>query len=272
MGCFLKLSFGNFLQVTDDFTSDAPSSDAILFDRVFPPPGALSNNRPSSESRGNKGSTITSNLVTQTTTGSSHDPKTASESAVLKKAAPNLSETVKAQTKPSLSDCRSKNLTEPSSSSGQKTEQCENKTVAKQTDTSSDCTEKASIQPQSEEPEEKRVDPVVALSDHMEAEESTEVENEQQEGWGGMDGEKYQILDSFEEQTDAKVANEDQWGSSLTQPIEPGVTVDEGKTHPEENDDMSVDVSVPKEPAVSAPEDVQVREILTASSNVKSIV
>lgn len=213
-----------------------------------------------------------SNLVTLTTTGSSHDPKTASKSAVLKKAAANLSEAVKAQAKPSFSDCRSKNLTEPSSSSGQKTE-CEKKSVAKQSDASSDCTEKASIQPQPEQPQEKRVDLAVALSDHREAEKSTEVENEQQMGWGGVDGEKYQILDSFEEQPDAEVANEDQWGSSLTQPIESGVTVDdEGKTHPEENDDMSMDVSVSKEPAASAPEDVQVRDILTVSSNVESAV
>ncbi|XP_056883014.1 uncharacterized protein LOC130522542 isoform X2 [Takifugu flavidus] len=243
---------------TDDFTSDALSPSAIIFDKVFTPPGANPNHRCSSESRGNKGSANMSNLVTQTTTGSSHDPKTASESAVLKKAAANLSEAVKAQAKPSFSDCRSKNLREPSSSSGQKTEQCEKKSVAKQTDASSDCTEKASIQPQPEQPQEKRVDLAVALSDHRGAEESTEVEKEQQVGWGGVDGEKYQILDSFEEQTDPKVANEDQWGSSLTQPIEPGVTVDdEGKTHPQENDDMSVDVSVPKEPAASAPEDVQ---------------
>lgn len=256
----------------DDFTSDTPSSDAILFDRVIPPPGAQPNHRPSSKSRGDKGSANMSNLVTQTTTGSSHDPKTASESAVLKKAAANLSEAVKAQAQPSFSDCRSKNSTEPSSSSGPKTEQCEKKSVAKQTEASSDCTEKASIRPPPEQPQEKRADLAVALSDHREAEDSTEVENEQQLGWGGVDGEKYQILDSFEEQTDAKVANEDQRGSSLTQPIDPGVTVDEGKTHPEENDDMSVDVSVPKEPAASAPEDVQVRNILKVSSNLESTV
>lgn len=251
----------------DDFTSDALSSNAILFDRVIP----LPSDRPSSKFRGNKGSANIANLVTQTTTGSSHDPKTASESAVLKKAAANLSEAVQTQAKPSFSDCRSKNLTKPASSSGQKTEQCDKKSVAKQTDASSDCTEKASILPQPEQPQERRVDLAVALSDHREAEKSTEVENEQQVGWCGVDGEKYQILDSFEEQTDAKVANEDQQGSSLTQPIEPGVS-DEGKTHPEENDDMSVDVSVPKEPAASAPEDVQVRNILTVSSNVESAV
>lgn len=264
MGCFLSIIwqfYFIFLQETD-FTSDAPSSDAILFDRVFPPPGT--------QTKGNKGSVIMSNLVTQTTTGSSQDPKTASESAVF---AANLSEAVKDQAKTSFTECRSKNLTEPSSSSGQKTEQCEKQSVAEQADASSDCTEKSSIQPQPEQTQEKRVDPAVALSDHREAEESIKVENEQQVEWGGVDGEKYQILDSFEEQTDANVANEDQRGSSLTQLIEPGVTVDdEGKIHPEENDDMSVDVSDPKEPAASAPEAVQVREILTVSSNVESTV
>ncbi|TWW63591.1 hypothetical protein D4764_03G0005990 [Takifugu flavidus] len=107
------------------------------------------------------------------------------------------------------------------------------KRTCSQTGTGSDDSSvKVFIETQPEQHQEKLVDCAVVTSDHKEAAESSEAEKlpihkqeEEQE-----DGENYQILDSFEEQTDGTLDDEDEHGSSLTQPIEPGVSVDEGKT------------------------------------------
>lgn len=232
--------------VGDDFTSDSLASNAIIFDNVSPPTSW----RPSSQSRGKKQSTNMSKLVTQTTTGSCHNSKSASGSA---KASVVL---------------KSKNSTNTSSSSGQS--QCEKKSSASETNTaSSDCSVRASAEPQLEQPQEKHVGDAVISSGHREAADSTEAENKQQTEKEWEDGENYQILDSFEEQTDEQMDGEDQQGSSFTQLIEPGVSMDdEGKTCPEENVNMSVDVFVPEDPASSTREDVQVQD---GSSSLKQL-
>ncbi|CAG02183.1 unnamed protein product, partial [Tetraodon nigroviridis] len=104
--------------------------------------------------------------------------------------------------------------------------------------------------------EEKHVESAVAKPDHKVGAECKEAEKlpvhkqEEQE-----DGDNYQIIDSFEEQTDEKM---DKQGSSSTQPTEPGVGVDiEGKIHPEEKVGMPVHESAPGEPAASSLENIQ---------------
>lgn len=181
-----------------------------------------------------------SKLVPQTTTGSCHNSKSVSAKAsvVLK----------------------SKNSTKASSSSGQR--QCEKRSPANETNTaSSDCNVRASAEPHPERPHEKHVGGAVVSSDHRETADSTEPEKKQQTEEEWEDGENYQILDSFEEQADEKMDGEDQQGSSLTQLTEPRVSMDdEGKTCPEENVNISVDVSVPEDPASSTRENVQVHK------------
>lgn len=220
----------------DDFTSDSLASNAIIFDEVPP----LSSWRPLYQSSGKNQSTNESKLVTQNTTGSSHNSKSASGS-------PQASV-----------DLKSKISTKSSSSSSQR--QCEEKSPANETNTaSSDCSLRASAEPQVKRPQEKPVGGAVESSDHREAADSTEAERKPQTEKECEDEENYQILDSFEAQTDEKMDDEDQQGSSFTQLIEPGASMDdEGKTCPEENVNMSVDVSVPEDPAPLTRQDVQV--------------
>lgn len=221
----------------DDFTSDSPASNAIMFHEVSPPTSW----RPSSQFSGRKQSTNPSKLVTQTNTGPCHNSKSASVSA---KASAVLT---------------SKSSTKTSSSSGQN--RCEKKSPADRTNTaSSDCSVRASAEPQLERPQEKHVDVAVVPSDHRGEADSTEAEKNPETEKEWEDGENYQILDSFEEQTDEKMDVEDQQGSSFTKLMEPGVSMDgEGKTRPEENVNMSMDVSVPEDPASSTQEDVEVQ-------------
>lgn len=221
----------------DDFTSDSPASNAIMFHEVSPPTPW----RPLSQCRGRKKSTNTSKLVTQTYAGPCHNSKSASVSA---KASAVLT---------------SKSSTKTSSSSGQN--RCEKKSPANRTNTaSSDCGVRASAEPQLERPPEKHIDVAVVPSDHRGTADGTEAEKKPEIEKEWEDGENYQILDSFEEQTDEKMDVEDPQGSSFTQLMEPGVSTDgEGKTRPEENVHMSMDVSVPEDPASSTREDVQVQ-------------
>lgn len=183
-----------------------------------------------------------SKLVTPITAGSCHNSKSVTGSA---KASVVL---------------KSKNSTKVSSSSGQR--QCEKKSSANETNTASSvCNVRASAEPQPGQPQEKHVGGAVVSSGHREAADSTEAEKKLQTEKEWEDGEVYQILDSFEEQADEKMDGEDQQGSSFTQLTEPGVSMnDEGKTCPEENVNMSVDVSVPEDPASSTREDVQVQD------------
>lgn len=218
----------------DDFTSDSLAANAIIFDNVSP----MTCWRPSSQPRGKKQSTNMSKLVAETTTGSYHNSKSASGSV---KASVVL---------------KSKNSTQTSSSSGQK--HCEKKSPAKETNSaSSDCSVSASAEPQVEQPQDKNVGGAVVPPEHSEAADSTESEKEPQPEKEMEDGDNYQILDSFEEQTDEKMDGEDQQGCSFIQLIEPGVNLDdEDKTDQEKN--VLVDVSVSEDPASSAREDVQV--------------
>lgn len=209
-----------------------------MFHEVSPPKSW----KPLSQFRGGKQSTNTSKLVTQANTGPCHNSKSASESA---KASAVFT---------------SKSSTKTSSSSGQN--RCEKKSPANRTNAaSSDCSVRASAEPQLERPKEKHVDVAVGPSDHRGAADSTEAEKKPETENEWEDGENYQILDSFEEETDEKMDVEDQQGSSFTQLMEPGASMDgEGKTRPEENVNMSMDVSVPDDPASSTREDVQVQD------------
>lgn len=178
-----------------------------------------------------------SKLVTQTNTESCRNSKSSSGAA-------KASVVLKSKTSPKTSP-----------SSGQR--QCEKKSFASETNApSSDCSVRASAQPQPERPQEKHVGGAVEPCGHRGAADSTEAEKKPQPEKEWKDGEKNQVLDSFEKQTDEKIDGEDQQGSTSTQP---GVRMDdEGKTCPEENVNMSVDVSVPEYPASSTQEDVQV--------------
>lgn len=215
-----------------------------MFDEVSPPTSWM----PLSQFRGGKQSTNMSKMVTQTKTGPCHNLKSASGST---KASVVLTSTTSTKTSPSQN-------------------QCEEKSPANQANTaSSDCSVRASAESQLERPQEKHVDVAVVSSGHREAADSTEAEKKPETEKEWEDGENYQILDSFEEQTDEKMDGEDQQGSSLTQLMEPGVSMDgESQTRPEENVNMSVDVSVPEDPASSTPEDVQVQD---GSSSLKQL-
>ncbi|XP_029696033.1 uncharacterized protein isoform X5 [Takifugu rubripes] len=255
-------------EITDDMDQeDFNMDDFVTVDEVgadvedIP---AHSSSSTSSTKRRKRTCSRASSSGKQKPTRSSNDSKGSSSSLSLSSSAPKLNEESchspkkpadspepnKSLDNPSVSDCRSKTSRETFPSS------------AKETGTGSDDSSvKVFIETQPEQHQEKLVDCAVVTSDHKEAAESSEAEKlpihkqeEEQE-----DGENYQILDSFEEQTDGTLDDEDEHGSSLTQPIEPGVSVDEGKTHPGGNVDMSVDVSVPEDPAASALEDIQVQ-------------
>lgn len=159
-----------------------------------------------------------------------------------------------------------KNINSTKSSSSSSQRQCEEKSPANKTSTaSSDFSVRTSTEPQLKQPQEKHDGGAVESSDRRETADSTEADGKlQTEEW--KDEENYQILDSFEAQTDEKMDGdgEDQQSSSFTQLIEPGGSMDdEGKTCPEENVNMSVDVvdvSVPEDPASSTQLDVQVQD------------
>lgn len=229
----------------DDFTSDSLASNAIIFDKVSPPTSW----RLSSQSRGKKQSTTMSKLFTKTTTGPCHNSKSASGSA---KASVVL---------------KSKNSTKTLSSSDQR--QCEKKLPSYERNTAlSECSVRASAEPQLERPQEKHVGGAVVSSDHREAADSTDAEKKPQtEEW--EDEENYQILDSFEEQIEEQMDGDNQQCSFFTQLSEPGTSMDdEGKTCPEENVNTSVDVSVPEDPASSTRQEIQVQD---GSSSLKQL-